>query len=338
MKPVTVIRVFLLPLLFFSTLVNTTQACSVPVFRYALERWEQDDFVAYVFYRDTIGTAAKASVEELAGHSRRVIDSSGQIMTHSGTSAVASNLLLVTLNLNDTLSPFEQTLWKKYGGKELPWVLVRFPLAARISENLWAGPVSTLPVEKLTASPGRTEMSRRLLAGESVVWIAVKGGNKSTDKKMLTILKRGIDSCNSVLSLPVLDTSDISEYLNPDRPTVRKEFSTIEIDASDPAEELFITMLQMCEPMLTKNRHQPALFPIFGRGRCLFALAGSGMSVEHILEANAFLIGACACTVKEQNPGRDLLLSGDWDSGVRPLIRDAAPPPLQGFEKFMGKR
>ena len=333
MKKTANIKKILFSLFFVAGMVQSSNGCSVPVFRYALERWDQDNFVAYVFYRDTMDSASGTRLSGLAALSRHVIDSSGQFKNPENKNT--ANLLMVTLNLNDSLPAYEKGIWKKFGGTSLPWVIIRFPLAARIGQNLWTGPAGNLPVERLMSSPKRREMMKRLLAGESVVWIAVKSGEKKADKKAIATLRRGIDTCRANLSLPVLDTADIREYLSKDRPTVRKEFSSIVIDPSDSTESLFISMLRLCEPLLAKTPRQPILYPVFGRGRCLYALAGSGIAVERIIEANAFLIGPCACTVKEQNPGRDLLMTGDWKGGGTPVIRDEAPPQLHGFEKFI---
>jgi len=53
-------------------------------------------------------------------------------------------------------------------------------------------------------------------------------------------------------------------------------------------------------------------FPVFGRGRALYALVGDGINKETIGEACVFLATACTCMVKEQNPGTDLILAADW--------------------------
>jgi len=314
------------------TLSNTAFACSVPVFRYALERWEQDNFVALVFYRDSIGGQARERLDRLAKRCAHVLDS-----THTfrkGDRAAAANLLLRTANLDQNLAPFERALFKRHGSERLPWVVVRFPLAARVEEPLWAGPASELPVRQLTDSPARAELARRLIAGESVVWVALQNGPKA-DKRAIQTLARGLDSSRASLKLPAMDQNDIQEYLKDSRPTVRMEFSTLMVDQADTAELLFVRMLRQAEPMLARGNHQTALFPVFGRGRALYALAGGGISTQHIVEANAFLVGPCACTVKEQNPGKDLLVAADWDGGVEAVIQDKPLPPLQGLSSFL---
>ena len=38
-----------------------------------------------------------------------------------------------------------------------------------------------------------------------------------------------------------------------------------------------------------------------------------GIHAANILEASAYLCGACSCEIKEQNPGIDLLMTADWE-------------------------
>ena len=57
---------------------------------------------------------------------------------------------------------------------------------------------------------------------------------------------------------------------------------------------------------------QPMIFAVFGRGRALPPFVGKGITRENLLECVYFLTGACSCTVKDQNPGMDLLFAENW--------------------------
>jgi hypothetical protein len=85
-------------------------------------------------------------------------------------------------------------------------------------------------------------------------------------------------------------------------------------------------MLLSTEPDLAAVR-EPIVFPIFGRGRALYALVGKGIRAETIEQAATFLIGKCSCQVKEQNPGTDLLLTADWKALAKasPLLERELP-------------
>ena len=65
------------------------------------------------------------------------------------------------------------------------------------------------------------------------------------------------------------------------------------------------------EPDL-RGRDEPMAFPVFGRGRVLYALVGAGVNAENVRHTLDFLVGGCSCTIKRQNPGVDLLLTADW--------------------------
>ena len=73
-------------------------------------------------------------------------------------------------------------------------------------------------------------------------------------------------------------------------------------------------------------------FPMSGRGRALYALAGGGLSEQNINEACQFLVGPCFCEAKALSPGTDMLLATDWDSALEGRPRQAiAEQPLVGL-------
>ena len=76
-------------------------------------------------------------------------------------------------------------------------------------------------------------------------------------------------------------------------------------------------------------------FPIFGRGRALYALVGKGINNDTIDAAGTDLTGPCTCTIKEQNPGIDMLMPVAWDELVERLPEADTPlPPLVGLTGF----
>jgi hypothetical protein len=84
------------------------------------------------------------------------------------------------------------------------------------------------------------------------------------------------------------------------------------------------------------ERTEPMVFPVYGRGRALWGLIGPGITASNIRDSASFLVGACSCEVKEQNPGFDLLLAADWDEllsqgGFKFTAAETklAPPPAE---------
>ncbi len=60
----------------------------------------------------------------------------------------------------------------------------------------------------------------------------------------------------------------------------------------------------------------PMVFPVFGRGRVLYALVGKSIKKINITKAAQFMTGPCSCLIKEGNPGTDLLIMADWESHI----------------------
>src|SRR6266436_538325 len=85
-------------------------ACTIPVFRYALERWELSPYELVVFHRG-----------ELAQNHRAVL-----------TSLPARvNLVVTQVDLDGKVSPAHRKLWERDGAfATLPWVVLRRPGAA----------------------------------------------------------------------------------------------------------------------------------------------------------------------------------------------------------------
>ena len=59
---------------------------------------------------------------------------------------------------------------------------------------------------------------------------------------------------------------------------------------------------------------EPMLFVVYGRGRVLPPYIGKGITYDNLAECTEFITGACSCTVKDQNPGVDLLVQYDWEA------------------------
>ena len=92
---------------------------------------------------------------------------------------------------------------------------------------------------------------------------------------------------------------------------VRFGFPLVRLARDDSQDAPLVGMLRHVEPDLMEY-DEPMAFPIYGRGRALYALIGAGINEDTIGEACLFLVQGCSCLVKEGNPGRDLLLAVDW--------------------------
>jgi hypothetical protein len=300
--------------------ITTASACSIPVFRYALEHWHPDAYLVYVFHR---GELTPEQSEQLAALQPKRPD--GMPIT---------NVKIQAINLDGDLDDETRTLWESHQSEALPWLVVQKAGPARSPAiGVWSGELNAANVALLVDSPARKFISERLLAGESVVWLFLDSGDKEKDDAAYTLLTTELERLKGTLELPPIDPADAAE-LSVAPEGLKLSFQAKRIARDDPAEAALVQMLLSVEPDVRQEPyiHMPMAFPVFGRGCALYTLAGDGINPRTIEDACRFLIGGCQCTVKEQNPGSDLLLAVDWDLYVEPSVSlPTAMPPLGGL-------
>jgi hypothetical protein len=309
-----------LPIL--AAIIGAASACSVPVFRYALERWPADNFLAVVFHQGALTPSQAAAVRELQSLAR--------------ADQAPANLVLRTVDLTQAPDPALLRVWQPLAATtKLPALVMLYPPTLGISRPAWQGPLTDVHAQRLIDSPARREIARRLLAGESAVWVLVESGDTKLDTPAAALLEARLRHLTSTLRLPELDPADVvGGATAASREKLKPAFSVIRLSRQNPAEEVLVQTLLHTEDDLAAAR-APIVFPVFGRGRVLPALVGAGINAEMIDEAAVFLTGACSCVVKAQNPGSDLLFAVAWDRLVQPLIKTAEElPPLPGLAGF----
>ena len=308
-------------------------ACDVPVFRYALERWEADAYLVWVFHRGPLTGDANEALQHLI---RRGADRQ-----------VNTNVFARAVDLDKPMDPAIAALWKGCPDAKPPWVVACYPQRWGPPVPAWSGALTLAGARRMTTSPAREETARRILHGQSVVWVLLEGGDKAKDDaaaKMLTDELRRLEKTIE-LPQPVQDawSSDLftgDQQGAPDRPPLRAAFSVLRVSRKDAAESFFIATMLGTEEDLTSKEYagEPMAFPIFGQGRMLAALVGKGITADNIADMAAFLCGQCSCQVKEQNPGTDMLFTADWTAiadgkpAASPLP-EAIAAPTGGAEK-----
>ncbi|MDA7644997.1 hypothetical protein N8642_01430 [bacterium] len=293
-------------------------ACSVPVFRYAIERWAPDSYGVVVFHRGPLSEENQSFVDRMDPTKLR----SDQFV----------NFAVTTVDLSQSSEPEAIELWNAQETEVVPWMMVSYPWSRLAQDSAWAGPLTETNVDRVVDSPVRREVARRLLKGDSAVWVLLESGDSDSDERALERLDSRLEHLTSTLELPALNPADIEEGLiSIDEDELKIAFSTIRLSREDPVEAFFVRMLLGSEDDLDEY-DEPIAFPIFGRGRVLYGLVGEGIAPEVIDEACVFLTGSCSCEVKEQNPGVDLVMSVDWERLVTNHYDiDRELPALSGF-------
>ncbi len=289
--------ILLIGTLFVILLPSSIQACAVPVFKYALTYWAPDPYGVIVFHRGPLSTGQKSVVDRLQRASLGIDP--------------RANVIVRMVDLAGSPDAEMQKLWKAQSGSELPWMVVKYPRMSMISEDVWSGPLEGDDVEAILDSPVRKEIARRILEGEVAVWVLLESGDKQQDDEAAHLLETQLEKMSETLriSLPEIGVDQFAES------DLSVSFSMLRLSRSDPDEKILAQMLLKSEWDL-KTFSKPIAFPVFGRGRALYALVGDGITESNIEMACAFLVGWCSCQVKAQNPGVDLLMSVDWDNVI----------------------
>ena len=288
------------------------RACNVPVFRWALENWEADCFEVMIFHRHRLGEPDREVVRFLEASSS---DRPG-----------GANLLVRVVDVSAEMDAPIAEIWKSLSHKELPlMVLLSPPGPETLSPRpVWSGPVDMRAAEGIVDSPLRRRIAGRLASGDSAVWVLLESGDKDADDRAAELLRTELKRAEKTIELPdpyPLDvwetpTTSPADVVEPDPPEeLKASFSLVRLRRNDPAEEVFTSMLLTCEMERKEDLSGvPVVFPIFGRGRALCAVAGKAISADAVLEISGFLAGPCSCMVKDLNPGADMLFRVDWEA------------------------
>jgi len=301
----------------------TARACNVPVFRYGLERWPADPYEVIVFHNGAL------SPEE-----REVVD---WLNEPSGPNVRFANYLVREADLSSEVPEVLRELYDRLETKTLPCIALRYPGMSSYRLAIWSGPLKMETAKTIIDSPARQAIAGRIVDGESAVWILIESGNSAKDDKAARLLGENIGALETSLRLPA-EIQGNEAFMPVDLstgPEVRIDFSLFRLSRDDPAEAIFIDMFMHTEPDLFDYSGEPMAFPVYARGRALYALIGEGINEMNVRAACEFLTGACSCEVKALNPGVDLLMAVDWEAELgETWIQAEDLPPLVGITEM----
>jgi hypothetical protein len=296
-------------------------SCDVPVFRYALERWPAAPYEVFVLHRGPLSAEDCEITEALSA-------------ADDGSSAHAN----LSIHLADIAPPEGaplERLWEEAGEPNLPCLILRYPRESGIDRIAWSSPLTRESAAALLDSPARRQISRRILDGHSAVWVLLTSGDAAKDAAAKALLERSLRKVERILDLPAPVAGTLAEQPSPpdgNAPDLQIRFSSLVVPQADPTESVLVGMLLRSEPDLGHYADEPMAFPVYGRGRALYALVGAGLIEENISEACEFLVGPCFCEAKALSPGTDVLLATDWDSALEGRAAQAvAEQPLVGL-------
>ncbi|OYP36330.1 hypothetical protein [Rhodopirellula sp. MGV] len=291
-------RVAIVAIALIGNFVSSASACNIPVFRYALERWQPDNVEIIVFGAGGHTDASASPLQRLQQLSQ-------------GPNA-SLNAKIVQLDPSDSLPQPYAGVWAKVKDDvtELPYVVVQTKVGqGRVATHL-QGSLGEIDLNRVIESPARNELQQRLLAGHSIVWLMIRSKDAAKNALAKDMLEKAFKTLESEVEIPEGVGLPGSE-LYADVPLVVR-FSILEIDPDDEQEQFLLDLLTGIRSDAT-GQSEPLLVPVFGRGRALEVLAADQTTPTMIQELTKFLAGACSCQVKEQNPGFDLMIRCDWE-------------------------
>ncbi len=287
----------------------TVYACNIPVFRYALERWQADTCELLVFHDGPFDEVTKSKVDALR---QRTLSSGGH-----------ANVQLQLIDVRSALDSKNIALWHELKTSEkanLPYSLIQTP-HTRGPMTAWHGPLDRI-ADEVFQSPLRTRLKERLLNGDSIVWLVLKSPDEARNSSVRKLIGEQSAALARKMVLPEGIGLAGSE-LHSEVPLFLK-FTSLEIDRQDPQEQFLVRVFSNIQQQAFQAG-QPLVIPVFGRGRALEVIPAEQLDEKLFEELTLFLCGACSCQVKESNPGFDLLISADWNSDL--FGENGTPPP-----------
>jgi hypothetical protein len=294
---------------------SPVRSCNVPAFRYALERWPADLYQVIVYYNTA-----------LSGDNFELLRKGG---TEGGGLA---NYSVRTVDVRKLEGKRRADAHKV---STYPWVEISYPIHSDIRGVVWSGPLTSGSVEKILQSQTRSRLAQRLLGGDVAVWVLVRSGDEAKDRRASEALTASLKRASETLKMPEIGTDQNGDPIAvSDFKTYPVHFALTEIGRHDSDEALLVGALLKSEPDL-QQYDEPMAFPVFGRGRALYALVGKGIEEKNILEACQSLLNWCSCEIKTLNPGTDLLVSADWSRPYGGKMVEDPDLPLVGLGGFV---
>lgn len=183
--------------------VTAAQCCTIPVFRFALDRWEPDRFTLVI----PPATASKPEIIDLLRPLRAGGKANLDIIT--AKDAAVNRAELHFPNSND--------------------------------KSAWSGDLDAKTLAELLDSPARKTLREHILSGDSVTWVLVDAGGAADDAEAARITKR-LTFLEQAAALPIQDPNDPDSQLGPG-PPLKLRFNTMRLRLNDAVEKPLIAML-----------------------------------------------------------------------------------------------
>ena len=218
--------------------------------------------------------------------------------------------------------------------------------------ELFAGRLDQKKLEAMIDSPVRKQLAKSLAEGNAAVMLILTGPDQQANKQAEKVAGEVVAMAaggefgvpggddfppDQFLPGPPSDTpSDTpsaddspAEGAPQDDPSEALKLAVLKLSRTDPAEKWLVDSLLSVEPDLRESKFakSPMVFAVYGRGRAMPPYLDKGITRDNLAECVMFLTGPCSCTVKDQNPGVELLIRRDWDE-----VAEAMAAKEEGYD------
>jgi len=315
------------------------EACTTPVFRYAMYRWPPSPYYVFYMHRGEVAEEDEAVNKSVA---------------EAFDAKVPANVTLQTIDVTqkerfDRLPSVVRKVWetKAEEGKPLHVVFSSWGI------EQFAGRLDSKQLAAMIDSPARKKLGKLFDDGSAVVLLMLTGPDEKANKRAEKVVGEVVAMAAGG-EIPVSGAEQFYpiQPVAPEEPQKpgngsaegdQQEDSTnvlklgvLKLSRTDPKEAWLVRMLLSVEPDLHEFPKEPMVFTVYGRGRAMPPYLAKGITKDNIAECVAFLAASCSCMVKDQNPGMDLLMKKDWDATAEIMAKD--DPELNadpwGYQEF----
>lgn len=182
---------------------RAAECCTIPVFRFALDRWAADKFHLILPQSAAQDTTLQDLLRPLRANGKANVD-----IKTSGDAAQSQAELLYS---RDSVN------------------------------KVWSGTLDKTSLAAVLDSPARQAILKAVLEGDSMIWVIADTGSPQDAAEAQRIEKR-LKFLEQVASLPIQDPNDPDSQLGPG-PPLQLKFTLLRLRRDDPAEQFLLRML-----------------------------------------------------------------------------------------------
>ncbi|MEX2188317.1 MAG: hypothetical protein WD875_16035 [Pirellulales bacterium] len=302
---------------------RSAAACDTPVYRYATYNWTPSPYRIYYIARgETLPQdhPVRQAIAELAPPP--TVDSADG----KAASQAAANIELFEIDAaaEDPFALFPPPLRgeaafvldRATSGDDPP-ELPRFAVVLPHGYPVYEGPLTEADIRAIADSPARGKIVDAIASGKAAVMLLLEGDkaddNAAAEKLIGETIARAAGGQLSPPPDPALSTTAA------DAKPASVDVGVVRIRRDDPAEKWLVMSLLHVEPE-NAERTEPMVFTVFACGRVnppaigVNVGDGRGICAEQLDQEVRFVLGPCACEIKDHNPGMDLALVADWNA------------------------